>query len=197
MKFLLASNNKHKSEELSRILKPLGITVVTAKEMGIDLGDVEETGETFAENAKIKAESAYALIKMPVVADDTGLMVEALNGKPGVYTARFAGENATDKDNVNKLLSELEKANTDNRKAKFVTSIYCKIDESTVITVEGECHGKIALAPSGTNGFGYDPVFMSDAYDRTFANCTDEEKDRVSHRGCALRKLAEKLSKII
>ena len=195
MKLLLASNNQHKLSELSRILAPLGVDVVTPKQIGINLGDVDENGDTFAENAKIKAENAYKIAKMPVIADDTGLSVDALNGAPGVYTARYAGENATDKDNVIKLLNNMENVDDTERGAHFTTCIYCIIDDNTTISVVGECFGKIAREPQGDEGFGYDPVFICNKFNKTFALCTPEEKDSTSHRGKALRKFADELKK--
>ncbi|MCR5637118.1 MAG: RdgB/HAM1 family non-canonical purine NTP pyrophosphatase [Clostridiales bacterium] len=196
MEILLASENAHKLEELSRILKPLGFDVVTPRQKGIDLGLVEETGDTLIENSRIKANNARKISGMPVIADDTGLIVEALGGLPGVHTARFAGENATDKENVDKLLNEMKNVPKFKRAAKFVTSICCILSDSITIEVEGECKGEIAFERSGDNGFGYDPVFICEKYGRTFANCTAEEKDSVSHRGNALRKLKDKLIKV-
>ena len=190
-KFIIASNNKAKVKELDRILNPLGITAVTAASEGIDLGDVEETGKTFAENAYIKALAAYKKTGMPSVADDSGLMVDALNGEPGVYSARYAD---TDKQRIEKLLFNLKGIPTQERSAHFVSSVCCIIDENTVITAEGKCSGIITEEPHGQCGFGYDPVFMTDS-GKTFAELTAEEKDRISHRGRALRELYDKLSK--
>ncbi|MBQ2604629.1 MAG: RdgB/HAM1 family non-canonical purine NTP pyrophosphatase [Acutalibacteraceae bacterium] len=190
-KFIIASNNKAKVKELDRILNPLGITAVTAASEGIDLGDVEETGKTFAENAYIKALAAYKKTGMPSVADDSGLMVDALNGEPGVYSARYAD---TDKQRIEKLLFNLKGIPTQERSAHFVSSVCCIIDENTVITAEGKCSGIITEEPHGQGGFGYDPVFMTDS-GKTFAELTAEEKDRISHRGRALRELYDKLSK--
>ena len=195
-KFLIASNNAHKVVELNRILNPLGIHAVTAKECNIDLGDVEETGTTFAENAEIKAMSAYKKTSMPTVADDSGLMVDALDGRPGVYSARYAGENATDKDRYTKLLTEMKDVPDDKRTAHFVSSICCILDEKTIIKVEGTVEGKIAYAPKGEDGFGYDPVFITQS-GKTFAQLSSDEKDAISHRGNALRKLKEEIIKYI
>lgn len=196
MEILLASENAHKLEELSRILTPLGFDVVTPSQKGINLGCVEENGNTLIENSRIKANNARRISGMPVIADDTGLIVEALNGLPGVHTARFAGENATDNENVDKLLNEMKDVPKFKRTAKFVTSICCILSDDMTVEVEGECRGEIAFERSGENGFGYDPVFICEKYGRTFANCTAEEKDSVSHRGNALRKLREELIKL-
>ncbi len=192
IKFIIASNNKGKVAELDRILNPLGVTAVTAKSEGISLDDVEETGTTFAENAYIKASAAFKKTGMPSVADDSGLMVDALNGEPGVYSARYAGENATDEDRIKKLLENLKGVPTEKRTAHFVSSICCIIDENTVITAEGKCSGIIGTEPIGNGGFGYDPVFLTES-GKSFAQLSSEEKDAVSHRGKALRELYKKL----
>lgn len=194
--FIIASNNKNKAAELDRILNPLGIKAVTAREAGVDLGDVEETGSTFAENALIKAKAAFEKTGMPCVADDSGLAVDALNGEPGVYSARYAGENAADEDRINKLLKNLEGVPEEKRTAHFVCSVCCIIDNDTVITAEGTCDGFIAKEPVGNDGFGYDPVFITDG-NKSFAQLTPDEKDAVSHRGRALRQLYSELSKVI
>ncbi len=194
--FIIASNNKNKAAELDRILNPLGIKAVTAREAGVDLGDVEETGSTFAENALIKAKAAFEKTGVPCVADDSGLAVDALNGEPGVYSARYAGENATDEDRINKLLKNLEGVPEEKRTAHFVCSVCCIIDNDKVITAEGTCDGTIAKEPVGNDGFGYDPVFITDG-NKSFAQLTPDEKDAVSHRGRALRQLYSKLSKVI
>ncbi len=192
--FLIATNNSHKVEEFKRILKPLGINVLSAKEAGVDLGEVEENGTTFAENAKIKALSAYKISGMPSVADDSGLCVDALDGDPGVYTARYGGEDLTQEERNALLLKNLEDYTVEDRTARFVCSICCIIDEENIIEAEGKCEGYIANAPSGSDGFGYDPVFLyKDG--RCFGDISGEEKDKVSHRGVALRILKEALEK--
>ncbi len=191
-KFLIASNNPHKVEELNRILNPLGIGAVTPKEYGVDLGNVEETGKTFRENAEIKARSAFKLTGIPSIADDSGLMVDALDGRPGVYSARYAGENASDKDRYSKILSEMKDVPQDKRTARFVSSICCIIDENTIIRVEGYAEGKIGYKPKGNDGFGYDPIFITDS-GKTFAELSPKEKDNISHRGNALRMLRKEL----
>lgn len=196
IKFIIASNNKRKAEELDRILNPLGVTAVTAGSVGISLDDVEETGETFAENAYIKAKAAFEKTGMPSVADDSGLVVDALNGEPGVYSARYAGENARDEERIAKLLKNLEGVPGEKRTAHFVSSICCILDENTVITAEGRCIGVITEEMRGNGGFGYDPVFLTDG-GKTFAELSAEEKDKLSHRGKALRMLYEKLKPVL
>lgn len=193
MKFIIATNNPKKLIELERILKPLGIDAVSAKEAGVVLDDVEETGTTFAENAFLKADAAYKKTGMPSVADDSGLSVDALNGRPGVYSARYAGENATDKDRYTKLLGEMKDIPEDDRTAHFTSAICCILSDGSKIEVEGRCDGRIAFEPSGDGGFGYDPVFLYG--ERSYAQLTAEEKDKVSHRGKSLRKLQEELQK--
>ncbi len=198
IKFIIASNNKNKAAELDRILNPLGITAVTAKSEGVSLDDVEETGETFAENAMIKAKAAFEKTGLPSVADDSGLVVDALSGAPGVYSARYAGENATDQQLIEKLLKNLEGVEMKDRTANFVSSICCIVDKDTIVTAEGMCDGYISFAPKGEGGFGYDPVFLiNDGSGKTFAQLSPDEKDKLSHRGKALRMLYDKLSKII
>lgn len=191
--FVIATNNKKKLIELNRILLPLGINAVTAKDVGVDLGDVEENGSTFAENAYIKAKSAYDLLngKYSVVADDSGLCVDALDGRPGIYSARFGGEGLTDADRVDKLLTEMKDVNDNNRQAHFACSICAVMTDNTVITAQGECNGKIGYTPVGDGGFGYDPIFM--VGDKSFSQLSADEKDKCSHRGNALRIFKTKL----
>lgn len=191
MKFIIASNNPKKLKELERILNPLGINAVTAKQEGIILDEVEETGATFAENAFLKAQAAFKKTGLPSVADDSGLSVDALDGRPGVYTARYGGENASDEDRYLKLLDELKEVPAGKRTAHFTSAICCILPDGTVIEAEGICEGKIAFAPCGNDGFGYDPVFMYG--DKSYAQLSAAEKDLVSHRGKALRKLKAEL----
>ena len=195
MKFIMATNNAHKVIELSRILLPLGIEVVSAKDAGITLDDVEETGTTFAENAFLKANSAYKKTGMSVVADDSGLCVDALDGRPGVYSARYGGEGATDSEKNAKLLDELRNVDDANRTAHFTSAICCILEDGTRIDVEGICNGKISFEPHGKGGFGYDPIFICG--DKCYAELSGEEKDAISHRGIALRKLKAELEKYL
>ncbi len=194
-KFVIATNNKKKLIELSRILNPLGIEAVTAKEIGIDLGQVEENGTTFAENAYIKAKSAYDLLDGEYwsVADDSGICVDALDGAPGIFSARYGGEGLTDEDRVEKLLRDMSDVDDEHRQAHFACSICAIMDEGTVITAEGICDGMIGYEPVGDGGFGYDPIFM--VGDKSFSQLTADEKDLCSHRGKALRVFKEKLQR--
>ena len=195
MKFIIATNNAKKLKELERILKPLGIDAVTAKEAGITLDDVDETGGTFAENAYLKAKSAFDKTGMPAVADDSGLCVDALDGKPGIYSARYGGENATDEDKNKKILSEMKDVPVEKRNAHFSCAICCILPDGSKIEVEGICNGAIGYEPVGDGGFGYDPIFMCG--ENSYAQLTAEEKDAISHRGQALVKLQTELKKYL
>ena len=184
---ILASNNKHKLNEIEAKLNPLGIKVIPQKEAGYNI-DVEETGITFQENAILKAEAIYKISKTPVIAEDSGLEIDFLNGEPGVYSARYAGENATDDDRINKVL-KLMKDVQDNAKrtARFKCAI-CYIDAEGIIHIfEQSCEGIIAKERHGNNDFGYDPIFMYGK--KSFAEMTQEEKNEISHRGKALKQL--------
>ena len=189
MKFVLASHNQGKLAEMQAVLAELGIEVVMPAELGIDV-DVEETGETFAENAALKAKAIMAASGLPAIADDSGLCVNWLNGAPGVYSARYGGLD-DDAARYRLLLQNLRGA-TD-RSAYFHTAIVCAFPNGDVLTAEGDCHGAIAFAPMGDGGFGYDPVFLVPSLRKTFAQLTPEEKNAISHRGNALRAFAAEL----
>ncbi|WP_169008056.1 XTP/dITP diphosphatase [Faecalispora jeddahensis] len=187
MTFVIATHNAKKLKELKRILEPLGFDAVIRE----DLPEVEETGTTFAENALLKAESACKVTGMPAIADDSGLVVDALGGAPGVYSARYAGEGATDRQRYEKLLEELREVPTEQRTARFVSAVCCVFPDGKILTAEGACEGIIAFEPKGEGGFGYDPIFL--VGERSYAEMTAEEKDSISHRGRALAKLAQEL----
>jgi len=187
--FIIATHNKNKLNELERILTPLNINVATA-----ELDEVEETGTTFAQNAFLKADAACRQTGKPAVADDSGLMVDALDGAPGVYSARYAGEGASDDDRIQKLLHNLEDIPKEERTAKFVCSICCVFPNGDKVTAQGECAGMIGFEPQGTDGFGYDPVFLVN--EKSFAELSAQEKDKISHRGRALREFAVQLQQI-
>ena len=186
MRLIVATHNQKKLKELERILAPLGVEPVTGEMVGIPLDEVEETGTTFEENAFVKADAACRQTGMPAVADDSGLMVDALQGRPGVYSARYAGEDATDADRIQKLLGELREVPAEQRTARFVSAICCVFPDGHTVTSRGECPGRIGYEPKGDDGFGYDPVFVVEG-GRTYAELTAAEKDAVSHRGNALR----------
>jgi len=192
MTFILASNNKKKLIEMQRILSPLGIDVVTAKMIGKTLTDVVEDGETFEENAQKKARHACAEMGMPAIADDSGLCVDYLDGAPGIYSARFSGGHGDDEANNDLLLKKLDGVPMEERTAYYVCAICCVFPDGREITVRGECHGHIGFERDGNAGFGYDPLFLVDG--KAFGRYTAEEKDKISHRGNALRKLANELS---
>ncbi len=190
-KLLVATGNKGKLREIREILD--GVEVLGLADVGIDV-DVEETGSTFAENAFIKAEAISKMTDMAVLADDSGLEVEPLDGRPGVYSARYAGENTTDEKNVEKLLSELAHLPEEKRTAHFSCAM-CLIfpDGRKIETFGVSCPGYIINESRGENGFGYDPVFYAPEYKKTFSEMTMEEKNKVSHRKAALYALSEKL----
>ncbi len=189
---ILASNNPNKLREMKAKLGAFGIEVMSQKEAGIDI-DVEETGTTFEENAVLKASTIYDIAKKPVIADDSGLEIDYLNGAPGVYSHRFAGENATDADRINKVLTLLKDVPDEKRTARFHCCI-CYIDEKGEKHIfHGIAEGRIGYEPVGENGFGYDPIFIYEG--KTFAQLSGEEKNKVSHRGKAVQALEEFLKK--
>ena len=187
MKLVLATQNPKKLKEMNEILSHLGVEVVSEAELGVRI-EVEETGETFTDNARLKATAVMQATGLPAVADDSGLCVDALNGGPGVYSARFGGEGLDDKGRYT-LLLEMLRGQT-NRAAHFHTSIVCAFPNGDELVCEGECPGTIAFAPMGEGGFGYDPVFFVPELRKTFGQLTAEEKASVSHRGKALRAFA-------
>lgn len=188
MDIILATNNKNKVLELKRMLEPLGYTLYSQKEKGITL-EVEENGTTFDANAYLKAKAIYDMTGCAALADDSGLCVDHLDGAPGVYSARYAGEPTDDHTNNMKLLEALD--GVEDRGAAFV-SVICYIDEKgEAHYFRGECKGTIGFEELGTIGFGYDPIFMVDG--KAYAEMTGEEKDAISHRGNAIRLLADYL----
>lgn len=180
---ILASNNKYKLEEITKKLREFNIKVISQKEAIGDL-EVEETGTTFAENAILKAETIFKMTGKPVIADDSGLAVDYLNGKPGVYSNRFAGPDANDDDRINKIIEALDGVPDEKRTARFICAI-CYVDENGEKHVfENSCEGIIAREKHGDNGFGYDPIFM--VGEKSFAEISKEEKNKISHRGKAI-----------
>ena len=191
MKIIAATQNKNKVREFGEILS--GFEILTEKDAGVDI-DVEETGTTFEENSMLKAKAVFAATGLPSIADDSGLEVDALGGEPGIYSARYGGAGLDDEGRVRLLLKNMENVADSDRTARFVCAI-TYIDSDEVITVRGECEGVITRAPRGQNGFGYDPVFYIESLGKTTAELSADEKNAVSHRGKALRKLKEKLNK--
>ena len=190
MRFVLATHNPGKLREMGEILKDFGIEVVSPRDLGITV-DVEETGTTFVENAMLKAKAICKAANLPAIADDSGLCVDALNGAPGVYSARYGGEGLDDKGRYMLLLSSLRGAPT--RAAHFACAVACAFPNGDTLTAEGRCDGSIAYAPLGEGGFGYDPVFLLPGTGKTFGQLSQEEKSAVSHRGRALKDFAGKL----
>ena len=188
MKLVLATNNAHKLSEIRQILGDRFEEILSLRDLGITQ-DIAETGSTLKENAIIKATTIMKLTGLPTLADDTGLMVDVLNGEPGVYSARYAGEQHDDKANVAKLLKNLEPYKGKERSAHFVTCMVIAYPNGKIKSVEGRTDGEITYSPSGNNGFGYDPVFYSYDLKKVFAEATPEEKNSVSHRGRALAKI--------
>jgi XTP/dITP diphosphohydrolase len=188
LKVLFASKNQGKVKEVKKILGEKGIEVSSLADFD-DVPDVVEDRETFLDNSKKKAKEIYDKFKIPVVADDSGLSVDQLNGRPGVYSARYAGENAADKDNNEKLISELAGLPSPHP-ARFI-SVAVYYNGNEYISAAGELNGEIILEPRGHNGFGYDPLFIPEGYNKTLAELTLEDKNRISHRAKAFSKLKE------
>ena len=190
MKFVLASQNKHKLAEMQSILSAQGVEVVMESDLELHV-EVEETGETFAENAMIKARAVMEASGLPAIADDSGVCVDALNGGPGIYSARYGGPELDDAGRYRLLLENMRGART--RAAHFTSCIACVFPNGDTLEAEGICPGTIAFAPQGDGGFGYDPVFFLPELRKTYAQLTPEEKAVVSHRGKALAVFEEKL----
>lgn len=196
MKFIIATNNAKKLVEMERILAPLGIEAVSAKDAGVVLDDVDETGTSFRENAFIKANAAFKKTGMPAVADDSGICVDALGGRPGIFSARYCPELCvTDNDRTQRILDELQGVPDDLRTAHYTCAICCILPDGSKLEIEEICEGKIGYSFIGERGFGYDPIFIQG--DKTFAQLSDDEKDKVSHRGKALRKLKTALEEYL
>ena len=199
---ILASQNKGKIKEFNSILSKFGMSVISRDDAGLPKDDVEETGTTFEENSLIKAQAIRDMIvaggyteymDSPILADDSGLMVDALGGAPGVYSARYAGDHCTYNDNNYKMLDELKDVPAAMRSACFVTVITMLYPDGRKIIARGECPGVIANELRGEGGFGYDPIFVPDGYDQSFAELGTDVKNRISHRARALQKLEELL----
>lgn len=195
MELLLATNNPKKQAELAAILKDLGVRVRTQKELGLAV-EVEENGTTYEENSALKAKALCSASGLPAVADDSGLEVTALGGRPGVYSARYGGEGLDDAQRTALLLKEME-GQTD-RGARFVSAIVCVFpDGSEPITARGECSGVLLREPKGDGGFGYDPIFYVPEQGGTFSQIPAEVKNQISHRALALQDFARKLKEKI
>ena len=190
---VIATTNQNKLKEFKEILKDLDIEIRSLADFG-PIPEIIEDGATFDDNAYKKAHQTARILGLPTIADDSGLVVEALNGAPGVYSARYSGEDATDEKNVTKLLSELK--GVENRKAQFQCVLSIAVPSGPALTYEGSCQGTIIDEPRGENGFGYDPVFYFEEFDKTFAELSMEEKNKVSHRGKALAQVKSEVQQI-
>jgi XTP/dITP diphosphohydrolase len=189
MKLLVATLNAGKIIELKELLAGLPLELQGLKDFQT-IAEVEETGRTFAENAVLKARSYAQQTGIWALSDDSGLEVEALGGAPGVYSARYGGENATEEEKIVKLLNELDKTKDPARRARFVCAMTIANERGEIVfSAEGVCHGKIALAPRGTNGFGYDPVFIPEGFNETFGELSSDIKRQISHRARAIAKI--------
>lgn len=185
MRLVLASKNPHKLLEMQTILGRLGLEVVLESQVGVDV-EVEESGTTFEENSLLKARAVMEAAHMAAIADDSGLMVDALDGAPGVWSARYGGLDS-DGARTALLLENLRDVPEEQRTARFVSVITCALPDGRTVTARGTCEGRITREPAGENGFGYDPVFFVPCLGKTFAQATAEEKNAVSHRGNALQ----------
>ncbi len=196
MKLILASNNAHKLIEFSQLFSRMeGVELISQREAGCTF-EVDENGTTFEENSYLKAIAVTRATGLPAIADDSGLVVDALNGEPGIYSARYGlGHEATDEQRYRYLLNKL--GDEKNRSARFVCCICCTFPNGDVIRARGECEGEILYGPSGANGFGYDPIFKPHCCDRSMSEISPEEKNRISHRANAMVKFAELFEKYI
>ena len=193
MKVVLASKNRHKLVEISKIMEKLDIQLVLQSDLGVDI-DVEETGKTFEENSFLKAEAVMKATGLPALADDSGIAVDALNGEPGIYSARYGfDESLDDWGRLLLLLKNTENVPDGQRQAQFVCVITLVTPDGQVIQARGEAHGELLREAAGQGGFGYDPIFYYPPYGKTFAEVTPEEKNAVSHRAVALRLMYEKM----
>ncbi|ARW07767.1 XTP/dITP diphosphatase [Bacillus atrophaeus] len=189
---IIATHNPGKVKEFKDILAPKGYDVKSLADIGF-LEEIEETGHTFEENAVLKAEAVAKAVNKMVIADDSGLSVDNLGGSPGVYSARYAGEQKDDMANINKVLQELKGIEKEQRTARFRCALAVSIPGEETKTVEGHVEGYIAEEPKGENGFGYDPIFIVKDKDKTMAELTSDEKNKISHRANALKKLSQLL----
>lgn len=193
MKVVLASKNKHKLEEISQITEKFGMELVLESDLGVDI-DVEETGSTFEENSFLKAEAVMKATGLPALADDSGIAVDALNGEPGIYSARYGfDESLDDWGRLQLLLKNTEQVPDERRQAKFVCVITLVTPQQEIIQARGEVHGMLLRTPTGQGGFGYDPIFYYPPLGKSLAELTPEEKNQVSHRANALQVFYQKL----
>lgn len=188
---IIASENKGKIAEFKALCDQKGMFVLSLADLTVDIPEIEETGATFQENAQIKAETVSTITKSPVIADDSGLVIDALDGRPGIYSARYAGEPTNDVKNYEKVLREMKKVDKLERTARFTAVLALARPNKKTVYFEGHCEGRIAFEPRGTSGFGYDPIFVPDGYEQTMAELAESVKNKISHRYHALEKLAD------
>ncbi len=191
---VLATRNQGKVREFKELVKGFPVKILSLSDFG-PIPEVVEDGKTFEENAYKKASFTAKVLGLPAISDDSGLVVEALDGAPGVYSARYSGENATDRENAAKVLKEMK--GKKNRRAAFECVLSIAVPSGPALTYEGRCEGEILEEPRGENGFGYDPIFYYPAFNKTFAEITMEEKSSVSHRGRAFAELAGEFDKVM
>ncbi|NLY86241.1 MAG: XTP/dITP diphosphatase [Tissierellia bacterium] len=196
-KLVLSTGNEHKVEEIRKILEGLPIEVLSKKDIGLGNIDIVEDGNTLEENSIKKAKGLAEKLDYMVLADDSGLFVDILNGEPGVYSSRYGGEEGNDKKNIEKLLQKLKDIPMEERKAKFMAVMALITEDKEIIIVKGECKGTIGFEPKGRNGFGYDPLFIPDGYTKTFGELDENIKNKISHRAKALEKLREKILQLL
>lgn len=194
---IVATLNKGKAVEFKEFFLEYQIDALSLVDLAENLPDVEETGETFSENAKLKAEQIADILKVPVLADDSGLVIDALDGRPGIYSARYAGEEKSDFKNNEKVLEELIDIPAEKRTARFVCVLAIVILGEETIFKTGKCEGRIAFSKSGNNGFGYDPIFIPDGYDKSMAELPSKIKNQISHRSNAIVQLGQWIKKIV
>lgn len=192
---IVATKNAGKAKDFVKIFEPYGVKVKTLLDFP-ELADIEETGTTFEENAVIKAEAVCKQFQQIVIADDSGIMIDALDGRPGVYSARYAGEEKSDEANNDKVLEEMKNVEEKERTARFYCAIAVAFPNKPTITVNGTCEGMILFERRGENGFGYDPIFYVSALKKSMAELTPEEKNQISHRANAMKKLEGQLTEL-
>ncbi|MFS0672975.1 XTP/dITP diphosphatase [Ornithinibacillus sp. 179-J 7C1 HS] len=188
---IIATKNEGKAKEFKTLFDRYGIKAVSLLDLPQDLPDIEETGSTFEENAALKSEGIANILNIPVMADDSGLEIDALDGKPGIFSARYAGEPKDDKKNIQKVLEELKNVPEADRTARFVCVLSISIPGEKTIYKKGYCEGSIAIEEKGNHGFGYDPIFIPKVYSHTMAELTPEEKNKISHRKNAMVQLED------
>lgn len=191
----IATKNPGKAKEFKTFFAKYGINTASLLDLSQEIDDIEETGTTFEENAALKAEQISGLLQTPVLADDSGLVIDALDGRPGVFSARYAGEPKDDQKNIDKVLRELQGVEASGRSARFVCVLAVTVPGETTIFKKGYCEGKIATFQTGHNGFGYDPIFIPNGYTETMAELSPDEKNQISHRAGAIHQLEDWVKK--